>query len=419
MNRKSCTAVLAGLLAAATLAGCAPEQAPSLPESAREVNTAQVTARLTEAGQIIHSDLAAAFMGVLTAQTPETVYECRRVGDHYLLCGTDLAVGVCTPVCAAEGCAHAGESCPAFTRQYRETAVAGDWLLTGGWGEDGLWFVDARPLAGGEAKILLEGQKEAVSLTAMGEEDGRLWLAVEGKAALVDPESGTVEAGAALPEPMTPMGAMGGCILHRTDDSAAMLEKYYRPTGDLAADAASQQEILDRSAVTLLAWDPRTGEDTAVAAWVAGDYDQSVVWNGKLIRHRTGQPVFESLDLATGVTETLTDAWPAEMQLLTAYVRDGRLFLEVSWSPEPDRSDLARERLFALDLAGGGLAEITLRNRGGDGTALPRVMGESEDRFYCICTTHSGNEPEGSMATISKADYYAGVDSMEPVTGPL
>lgn len=42
-------------------------------------------------------------------------------------------------------------------------------------------------------------------------------------------------------------------------------------------------------------------------------------------------------------------------------------------------------------------------------------MGESADEFYVVCSTGSEETPQSVMAMISKADYYAGVDSMEPI----
>lgn len=70
---------------------------------------------------------------------------------------------------------------------------------------------------------------------------------------------------------------------------------------------------------------------------------------------------------------------------------------------------------YLVDLESGELTEITLRNRGGQGTALARIMGESADEFYVVCSTGSEETPQSVMAMISKADYYAGVDSMEPI----
>ena len=86
--------------------------------------------------------------------------------------------------------------------------------------------------------------------------------------------------------------------------------------------------------------------------------------------------------------------------------------LETMWRTEPDNTDTWQECLFALDLESGGLTEINLRNHGGWGTTLPRIMGGSEDMFYVISHGTDTEYQTAEMALISKADYYAGVDSM-------
>ena len=414
---KQCAGVA---LAAALLAGCAGQQsgqgASALPASeiAPRADGAAVE-KLLNGEHTLTSTVARAYMGTPMAESESGIYECVNRGEYYLLCRTDYATGTRAPLCSVEGCAHTDESCPAWRANWRELAVAGDWLLEGATGQDGAWTLDAQPLSGGERKNILSGVKEYVSLAPMAEEEGSLWLAVDGKAARVDPAAGTVEYGAALPEAFQPVGALGGCILHRTNDGYARLDEYYESTGDLGADAQQQQDILDRATVTLAGWDPRTGEDTPLAQWTNGDYDLALVWEGKLIRHGAGQASFEVTSLATGETAALGENWPAEQRVSSAYVRDGRLMVETSWEPEPDNSDTWKECMFALDLSSGELTEITLRNRGGQGTALARILGESEGEFYVICSTGSEEAPQGEMAVISKADFYAGVDSMVPI----
>ena len=418
---KQMRCVLAAALAAALLlAGCAgqePGQSATASPSSESAPQADGSAveKLLNGEHTLTSAAARAYMGTPAAETDSGFYECAGQGEHFLLCRTDYAARTRTPLCGVEGCAHGDEGCPAWRAGWRELAVSGDWLLEGGMEQDGTWSLDAQPLSGGERKNILSGVQEYTSLIPMAEEEGSLWIAVEGKAARVDPAAGTVEYGAALPEAFQPVGALGGCILHRTSDGEALLDEYYEATGDLAADERQQQDILNRATATLAAWDPRTGEDAPLAQWAAGEYDLALVWEGKLIRHGAGRSNFEVTDLATGETAALGENWPAEQTIQTGYVRDGHLMVETRWEPEPDNSDTWKECLFALDLQSGELTEITLRNHGGQGTALARILGESADKFYVICSTGSEGKPESLMGMISKADYYAGVDSMEPI----
>lgn len=418
--KRTTRAALGVALAAFLLAGCAGQEtgqsasAPPASESAAQTNGSTVE-KLLDGEHTLTSTVARAYMGTPAAETDSGFYECVGQGEHFLLCRIDYAARTRTPLCGVEGCAHGDESCPAWRAGWRELAVAGDWLLEGGMEQDGTWSLDAQPLGGGERKNVLSGVQEYTSLIPMAEEEGSLWIAVEGKAARVDPAAGTVEYGAALPEGFQPVGALGGCILHRTSDGDALLNEYYKATGDLAADEQQQQDILNRATATLAAWNPRTGEDTPLAQWAAEEYDLALVWDGKLLRHGAGRSNFEVTDLATGGTTALGENWPAEQTIQTAYVRDGRLMVETVWKPEPDNSDTWKECLFALDLQSGELTEIALRNHGGQGTALARILGENADNFYVICSTAWEGKPESLMAMTSKADYYAGVDSMEPI----
>lgn len=411
---------LAAALAAALLAGCAGQEAGQsastqpVSESAPQTDKTAVE-KLLNGEHTLTSTVARAYMGTPMAETDSGFYECAGWGEHFLICRTDYAARTRTPLCSVEGCAHEDENCPAWRAGWRELAVAGDWLLEGGMEQDDTWSLDAQPLGGGERKNILSGVKEYTSLIPMAEEEGSLWIAVDGKAVRVDPAAGAVEYGAALPEGFQPVGALGSCILHCTSDGYALLDEYYEATGDLAADVRQQQDILNRATATLAAWDPRTGEDTPLAQWAAEEYDLALVWDGKLIRHGAGQSFFEVTDLVAGETTALGQNWPAEQTIQTAYVRDGHLMVETIWKPEPDNSETWKECLFALDLAGGGLTEITLRNQGGAGTRLPRILGESDSEFYVILRTFDGATIASEMAMISKADYYAGVDSMQPI----
>ncbi len=204
-------------------------------------------------------------------------------------------------------------------------------------------------------------------------------------------------------------------MLRVTSNAEKLVEENYQPTGDLLADERQEQEIRAQATVTLSAWDPRTGGEVPLTIWNNGEWRFMRVWNDRVILFSEAQGCFEARDLITGETKVLAENWPAEQRVQAAYIWDGHLMVETSWEPEPDNSDTWKECMFALDLESGELTEITLRNRGGQGTALPRIMGESEDKFYVVCFTASEEAPQSVMAMIPKADYYAGVDSMVPI----
>ena len=294
--------------------------------------------------------------------------------------------------------------------------MAGDWLLTSGTNADGTCSMDARRLDGSEKRTLFTGA-EGDSLYPWGfaMEGDKVWLARDGKAVLLDPATGETETGAALPERFTTVGTLGSGVLCMASNADELMEEHYQPTGDLLADERQEQEIRGQATVTLSAWDPRTGDEAPLINWNNGEWRFMRAWNDKVVLFSEAQGRFEARDLITGETKVLAENWPAEQKATAAYIWDGHLMVETSWKPEPDNSETWEECLFALDLAGGGLTEITLRNQGGDGTRLPRILGESESEFYVIRRTPGEGGAEGGMAMISKADYYAGVDSMRPI----
>ena len=72
--------------------------------------------------------------------------------------------------------------------------------------------------------------------------------------------------------------------------------------------------------------------------------------------------------------------------------------------------------MFALDLESGELTEVTLRSQGSDSVQLPRILGGNENEFYVLCSSPLDFETRTcETAVISKADFYAGVDSMVPI----
>ena len=150
-------------------------------------------------------------------------------------------------------------------------------------------------------------------------------------------------------------------------------------------------------------------------SWDNGKWQSLSCWNNKEILFSKAQGRFEAWDLATGETTVLAENWPENQFIVVGCVWDDHLMLETMWKAEPDNIDTWRECLFALDLVSGELTEITLRNHGGWGTTLPRIMGESEDMFYVISHGADTEYITEEMAVISKADYYAGVDSMQPI----
>ncbi|HJB68643.1 MAG TPA: hypothetical protein H9770_07365 [Candidatus Fournierella excrementigallinarum] len=407
---------LAAALAAALLAGCAGQEAgqsaSALPasESAAQTDGAAVEQLLN--GEHILNAAPRGYQGELLAQNGQGDY---RVVDRFV-CYTDYTTGVREPLCDVAGCTHKDENCPAFTPYSREVALAGDWVLTCGRDADGTYSLDVRRPDGGDKKVLFSGLgKISFHPLSASVEGDRIWLAMEGKAVLLDPETGETEEGAELPEEFAGGAAFGSGLLHGFSDGKELLEEYYQPSGDLKADMQQQEEILSEATFTESVWDPRTGKEVPLLSWDNGKWQSLSCWNNKEILFSKAQGRFEAWDLATGETTVLAENWPENQFIVVGCVWDDHLMLETMWKAEPDNIDTWRECLFALDLAGGGLTEITLRNQGGDGTRLPRILGESESEFYVIRRTPGEGGAEGGMAMISKADYYAGVDSMRPI----
>lgn len=411
---------LAAALAAALLAGCAGQEAgqsvsaPPASESAPQTDGAAVEQLLN--GEHALTALPSGYMDIPLTQTGQGMYEFVNLEDRYLLCYVDYAAGTRAPLCDAAGCAHADESCPAYSPYYRNVGMAGDWLLTSGTNADGTCSMDARRLDGSEKRTLFTGA-EGDSLYPWGFalEGDKVWLARDGKAVLLDPETGETEEGAELPEEFASGAAFGSGLLHGFSDGKELLEEYYQPSGDLKADMQQQEEILSETTFTVTVWDPRTGEEVPLLSWDNGKWQSLSCWNNKEILFSKAQGRFEAWDLATGETTVLAENWPENQFIVVGCVWDDHLMLETMWKAEPDNIDTWRECLFALDLVSGELTEITLRNHGGWGTTLPRIMGESEDMFYVISHGADTEYITEEMAVISKADYYAGVDSMQPI----
>ncbi|WP_417026175.1 hypothetical protein [Candidatus Allofournierella excrementavium] len=411
---------LAAALAAALLAGCAGQEAgqsvsaPPASESAPQTDGAAVEQLLN--GEHALTALPSGYMDIPLTQTGQGMYEFVNLEDRYLLCYVDYAAGTRAPLCDAAGCAHADESCPAYSPYYRNVGLAGDWLLTSGTNADGTCSMDARRLDGSEKRTLFTGA-EGDSLYPWGfaMEGDKVWLAKDGKAVLLDPETGETEEGAELPEEFASGAAFGSGLLHGFSDGKELLEEYYQPSGDLKADMQQQEEILSETTFTVTVWNPRTGEEVPLLSWDNGKWQSLSCWNNKEILFSKAQGRFEAWDLATGETTVLAENWPENQFIVVGCVWDDHLMLETMWKAEPDNIDTWRECLFALDLVSGELTEITLRNHGGWGTTLPRIMGESEDMFYVISHGADTEYITEEMAVISKADYYAGVDSMQPI----
>ena len=418
---KQCTRAALGVaLAALLLAGCAGQEAgqsaPAQPasESTPETDGAAVEQLLN--GEHTLTALPEGYLSTPLAQTSQGLYEFVNLTDRYLLCYVDYAAGTRAPLCNVAGCTHTDESCPAFSPYYRNVGVAGDWLLISGGDRDGTFSLDACRLDGSERKTLLSNTEgRAYHPWGLAMEGDRVWLSVEGKAVLMDLTTGESEPGADESVQIANVGALGSGVLCVDSDSQKLLEEHYQPTGDLLADERQQQEILDQATMTLSAWDPRTGEEVPLMNWNNGEWRYLQVWNNKVILFSEEQGRFEARDLVTGEVTVLAENWPAEQTVLTAYVRDGHLMVETAWKPEPDNSDTWKECLFALDLESGQMTEIALRNHGGQGTTLARILGESEDKFYVLYQGAGSGHWIEEMAMISKADYYAGVDSMEPI----
>ena len=418
---KQCTRAALGVaLAAVLLAGCAGQEAgpsasaPPMSESAAQTDGAAVEQLLK--GEHTLTALPTGYMDTPLTQTGQGLYEFVNLTDRYLLCYVDYAAGTRTPLCDVAGCAHADESCPAFSPYYRNVGMAGDWVLTSGTNADGTGSLDARRMDGSGKRPLIPGAAgDSLYPWGFALEGDKVWLARDGKAMLLDPATGETETWADIPPLFTNVGVLGSGVLRVTSNAEKLVEENYQPTGDLLADERQEQEIRAQATVTLSAWDPRTGGEVPLTIWNNGEWRFMRVWNDRVILFSEAQGCFEARDLITGETKVLAENWPAEQRVQAAYIWDGHLMVETSWEPEPDNSDTWKECMFALDLESGELTEITLRNRGGQGTALPRIMGESEDKFYVVCFTASEEAPQSVMAMIPKADYYAGVDSMVPI----
>lgn len=419
-TRRLPRALLAAALAAALLTGCAGQEAgqsaSALPasESAAQADGAAVEKLLN--GEHTLTAPGFGFMDVPTAGTIQGCYSCERINDRYQLCYVDYAAGIRAPLCPVEGCTHEDENCPAYSPVYRNVAVVGDWVLTSGWDDDDTNSLDVRKLDGSEKRILISGAKSDLLYPwGFALEGDKVWLSKEHKAVLLDPATGEIEMGADIPLLFTNVGVLGSGVLHLSSNGDELVEEHYQSTGDLLADERQEWEIRNQATVTLSAWDPRTGEEVPLQSWIQGEWRFLCVWNNKVVLFSEEQNCIEIRDLVTGEVETLMENWPEDQYIKEATLWDDRLVLETVWKAEPDNTQTWKNCLFALDMENGQVTEITLRNRGGQGTTLPRIMGESEDKFYVICSTASEENPQSVMAMISKADYYAGVDSMEPI----
>ena len=194
---KQCTRAALGVtLAALLLAGCAGQEtgqsvsAPLMSESEAQTDGAAVEKLLN--GEHTLNAAPSGYLGELLAQNGQGDY---RVFDR-LLCYTDYTTGTRTPLCDTVGCTHKDENCPAFTPYSREVALAGDWVLTCGRDADGTYSLDVRRPDGGDKKVLFSGLGK-ISFHPLGAsvEGDRIWLAMEGKAVLLDPETGEAEEG--------------------------------------------------------------------------------------------------------------------------------------------------------------------------------------------------------------------------------
>ena len=225
---KQCTRAALGVtLAAVLLAGCAGQEtgpsvsAPPMSESTPETDGAAVEKLLN--GEHTLNAAPSGYLGELLAQNGQGDY---RVFDR-LLCYTDYTTGTRTPLCDAVGCTHKDKNCPAFTPYSREVALAGDWVLTCGRDEDGTYSLDVRRPDGGDKKVLFSGLGK-ISFHPLGAsvEGDRIWLAMEGKAVLLDPETGETEEGAELLEEFAGGAAFGSGLLHGFSDGKELLEEY-------------------------------------------------------------------------------------------------------------------------------------------------------------------------------------------------
>ena len=158
--------------------------APPASESAPQTDGAAVEQLLN--GERALTALPSGYMDIPLTQTGQGMYEFVNLEDRYLLCYVDYAAGTRAPLCDAAGCAHADESCPAYSPYYRNVGLAGDWLLTSGTNADGTCSMDARRLDGSEKRTLFTGA-EGDSLYPWGFalEGDKVWLARDGKAVLL------------------------------------------------------------------------------------------------------------------------------------------------------------------------------------------------------------------------------------------
>ncbi|WP_394968039.1 hypothetical protein [Candidatus Allofournierella merdipullorum] len=420
---KQCTRAALGVaLAAVLLAGCAGQEAgqsasaPPMSESAAQTDGAAVEQLLD--GEHLLAPVEKEYTKMPMAENKFGCYEFVGHGGGYLLCYTNYGARTRTPLCDAAGCIHRDESCPAFSKYYRTAVVAGDWLLTEGWCEENARSLDVRRLDGTERKELqcVDKEEDFSSFVSFAKEDGKLWMPVKGKAVLLDPATGEMEEGAAMPDTFYEVGVFGSSVLLLTDDKDALLKEYFQPTDDVETDLQSKDEILTAASAVVAAWDPRTGETVPLQSWKSTDYNLFGVWGTKIILKETRGTGLEMRDLVTGEVTALAENWPEDQSVSAAYVRDDHLMLETWWEPEPDNSDTWKECMFALDLESGELTEVTLRSQGSDSVQLPRILGGNENEFYVLCSSPLDFETRTcETAVISKADFYAGVDSMVPI----
>ena len=249
---KQCTRAALGVaLAAVLLAGCAGQEAgpsasaPLASESKPQTDGAAVEQLLN--GEHILTATNLGFADVPMAENLQGCYSCECINGTYLLCYVDYAAGTRTPLCDVAGCAHADESCPAFSPYYRNVGMAGDWVLTSGTNADGTGSLDARRMDGSGKRTLITGA-EGDSLYPWGFalEGDKVWLARDGKAMLLDPATGETETWADIPPLFTNVGVLGSGVLRVTSNAEKLVEENYQPTGDLLADERQEQEIAPR-----------------------------------------------------------------------------------------------------------------------------------------------------------------------------
>ena len=414
---KQCTRAALGVaLAALLLAGCAGQSASTQPMSESEAQGGESAVEKLLNGEHALTATNLGFADVPMEENLQGCYNCEYINGVYLLCYVDYAAGTRTPLCPVAGCAHGDESCPAYTRNCRNVAVTGDWVLTVGSEINDNDSMDARKLDGSGKKVLFSDLGEPAPYPyGFAREGDKVWLAIRGKAVLLDPETGETEEGAALPENSVDVGVLGSGVLRISANEEQLVKEHCHPTGDPEGDFRQEQEIRAQSSMTLFAWDPRTGGEVTLMSWSEAEWSFLRVWNNKAILFDKEHRRIEARDLVTGEVTALVENWPKDQYIASSSLWDDHMFLTTTWEVEPDNARTWQDCLFALDLVSGELTEITLRNHGGQGTDLSAILGESEDEFYVVCSTAPKGGPEGSRAMISKADYYAGVDSMVPI----